>query len=92
MNKELHRLIESAAAMGAAQALHALGLTAGEISQRQAVRIYGKWLSEAIAAGRIVPARIEPGYAGTKFYRVEDILALQTEFSAQAYIISTHTL
>ena len=92
MNKELHRLIESAAAMGAAQALRTLGLTPGELSQRQAVRTYGKWLSDAIADGKIRPARIEPGHAGTKFYAVSDILALQTEYSAQAYLTKTHTI
>lgn len=92
MNKDLHRLIASASEMGAARALHALGLTAGEMSQRQAVKTYGKWLADAIATGRIAPSRQETGHAGTKFFRVVDILALQTEYSAEAYILNSHTL
>jgi hypothetical protein len=90
MNNDLHRLISSAAEMGAAQALHALGLTAGELSQRAAVRTYGKWLADAIAAGRIRPARIEAGHAGTRWFRVADILALQTEYSAQAFLLNSY--
>lgn len=90
MNNDLHRLIASAAEMGAAQALHALGLTAGELSQRAAVRTYGKWLADAIAAGRITPARIEEGHAGTRWYAVRDILALQTEYSAKAFLLNSY--
>ena len=86
MNKELHRLVASAAQMGAAEALHTLGLTSGEVSQRQAVKVYGKWLTDAIRRGDIAPARIEDGHAGTRWYKVADILALQTEYSAAALI------
>ena len=92
MNNELHRLIASAAQQGAAEALHALGLTAGELSQRQAVRVYGKWLREAMQAGKIRPVRVEDGHAGTRWYAVRDILALQTEYSAKAFILNSHTL
>lgn len=93
MNKELHRLVASAAQMGAAEVLHTLGLTSGEVSQRQAVKTYGKWLTDAIRRGDIQPARIEAGHAGTRWYKVTDILALQTEYSAQAFILNQpHTL
>ena len=94
MNSDLSRLIAAAAQQGAAEALHALGLTAGELSQRQAVKVYGKWLADAIRAGKIRPVRIEDGHAGTRWFKVADILALQTEYATQAFIINTqsHTL
>ena len=76
--------------LGATLALERLGLTAGELSQRAAVRTYGKWLADAIAAGRIRPARIEAGHAGTRWFRVADILALQTEYSAQALLLNSY--
>lgn len=91
MNKDLQRIIASAAQQGAAAALAALGLTSGEVSQRQAVKTYGKWLSDAIREGRIHPARIEDGHAGTRWYKVADILALQTAYSVNAYILNNHT-
>lgn len=92
MNKDLQRLVESAAQQGAAAALATLGLTSGEVSQRQAVKTYGKWLSDAMKRGDILPARIEDGHAGTRWYKVTDILALQTAYATQAYILNSHTL
>lgn len=38
MYKELHRLVESASALGAARLAESLGITPGEISQRQALK------------------------------------------------------
>ena len=55
----LEKLVESAAAQGAAQVLETLGLTAGEISQRTARDTYGKWFTDAERAGRIRPARVD---------------------------------
>lgn len=55
----MQRLIETASALGAARLAESLGLTAGELSQRQALRTYGKWFADAVKAGRIQPARIE---------------------------------
>ena len=92
MSNDLQRLVASAAQQGAAAALAALGLTSGEVSQRQAVKTYGKWLADAIKEGRINPARIEDGHAGTRWYKVADILALQTAYATQAYILNSHTL
>lgn len=90
-SSDLSRLIAAAAQQGAAEALHALGLTAGELSQRQAVKTYGKWLADAILAGKIRPVRIEAGHAGTRWYAVRDILNLQTEYSANALLLNSHT-
>lgn len=74
----LERIVESAAAMGAAQVLETLGLTAGEISQRQARRTYGKWFTDAERAGRIRPSRVDNGRNGTRHYRVVAIQELRT--------------
>ena len=92
MSNDLQRVVASAAQQGAAAALAALGLTSGEVSQRQAVKTYGKWLADAIKEGRINPVRIEDGHAGTRWYKVADILALQTAYATQAYILNSHTL
>ena len=92
MSNDLQRLVASAAQQGAAAALAALGLTSGEVSPRQAVKTYGKWLADAIKEGRINPVRIEDGHAGTRWYKVADILALQTAYATQAYILNSHTL
>lgn len=74
----LERIVESAAAMGAAQVLETLGLTAGEISQRKARSIYGKWFTDAERAGRIRPSRVDDGRNGTRHYLVSAISALRT--------------
>lgn len=73
----LEELVKTAAAMGAAQVLETLGLTAGEISQRKARDIYGKWFADAEKAGRIRPARIDNGRNGTRHYRVVAIQELR---------------
>ena len=80
----LERLIETAAELGAATALTTLGLTAGEVSQRRAREIYGKWFTDAAAAGRIAPSRVEDGRAGTRWYSVTEILKLKTYDAARA--------
>lgn len=74
----LEKLVQSAAAMGAAQVLETLGLTAGEISQRKARDTYGKWFTDAEKAGRIRPARVDNGKNGTRHYRVVEIQELRT--------------
>lgn len=74
----LEKLVESAAAQGAAQVLETLGLTAGEISQRKARDTYGKWFTDAERAGRIRPARVDNGKNGTRHYRVVEIQELRT--------------
>jgi hypothetical protein len=80
----LERLISTATELGAAQAMVNLGLTAGEISQRKAGRIYGTWFTDAAAAGRIFPCRVEDGRAGTRWYSITEILKLKTYDAARA--------
>lgn len=81
----LEDLVKSAAAMGAAQVLETLGISAGEISQRKARDTYGKWFIDAERTGRIRPVRIDEGKNGTRHYRVVDIQELKTSdhFRAQ---------
>lgn len=74
----LERIVESAAQMGAARVLEALGISAGEISQRKARAIYGKWFTDAEKAGRIRPSRVDNGRNGTRHYRVVAINELKT--------------
>ena len=74
----LEQLVQSAAAMGAAQVLETLGITAGEISQRKARDTYGKWFTDAEKAGRIRPSRVDNGRNGTRHYRVVTIQELRT--------------
>lgn len=83
-------VIDNAAALGAASVLETLGLTSGEISQRQALKTYGSWFASALRDHRIRPARIEDGHAGTRWYRVVDILALKTRDAAKAEIYFKH--
>lgn len=80
----LERLISTATELGAAQAMINLGLTAGEISQRKAGRVYGKWFIDAVNAGRIYPCRVENGRAGTKWYSITEILRAKTCDAARA--------
>ena len=56
----------------------------GEISQRRARDVYGKYFMDADRAGRIRPCRIEEGRAGTRWYRVVDILKLKAADAARA--------
>ena len=86
----LANVIDNAAALGAASVLETLGITSGEISQRKALQTYGTWMAAAIRDGRIRPARIEDGHAGTRWYRVVDILALKTRDAAKAEIYYKH--
>lgn len=78
MQDILKEIVKSAAKAGALEALETLGLAPGEISQRKARDIYGKWFTDAEKAGRIRPARVDDGRNGTKHYRVVDIQQLKT--------------
>lgn len=83
----LERLITTCVELGAAKTMEALGVTSGEISQRRARDIYGKWFVDADREGRIRPCHIEEGKCGTRKYRVVDILALKAQDAAKAEII-----
>lgn len=82
------RLVETAVELGCAKTMEALGVTSGEISQRKARDIYGKWFVDADRRGRIRPVRVENGPHGTRKYRVVDILKLKTADSIPAELIN----
>lgn len=83
----VQRLIQDAAEMGAARLAVNLGLSTGEMSQRKARKVYGKYFDGLVASGRIWPARQEEGRAGTKYYRVSDILSCKIEDSIPAELL-----
>lgn len=70
------------------QTLVSLGMTAGEISQRQAKKVYGKWFEDCVNTGRIRPVRQEAGHAGTIYYSLSDILAAKAEDRLPATLIN----
>ena len=80
----LHSIIQNCISLGTASTLEQLGIHSGEVSMRQAKKTYGKWFADAIMRDRIQPCRIEDGRAGTRWYRVVDILALKVEDGAKA--------
>ena len=82
----LERLISTCVELGSARTMESLGVTSGEISQRRARDIYGKYFTDAVSQGRLRPCRVEDGRAGTKWYRVVDILALKAYDAARAEV------
>ena len=74
----LKAIVKEATALGVAQALETLGVSAGEISQRKALKTYGNWFADAERSGRLRPSRVDNGRNGTRHYRVVDIQELKT--------------
>ena len=79
----LENLISSAIAYGAAWADAATGRHSGELSARQARKVYGKWFTTAVNAGRLHPSRVEDK---RHIYSVQEILALKVKEAAHAEI------
>lgn len=88
---DLTNIIRTSAEMGAAMALERAGLTSGEISQREATRLYRTFFTKAVAEGRLRPIRSGNAVNSTKYFRVADILALRASEEAAAYLIDTQT-
>lgn len=84
MNQNLQNLIQTCTSIGVVSTLEMLGISSGEISQRKAAKVYGKYFVEAERQGRIRPCRIEEGHAGTRWFRVADILKMKTQDLAEA--------
>jgi len=84
---DARKMIEAWVAVGAAEGLRLAGVTAGEISERQARKTYGKWFSDEVAAGRIRPIRIGTGKTATKHYRLTDILTRKAECYTPAELL-----
>lgn len=87
MNKNLQTLMTTCISIGTAQALVTMGVHSGEISMRRARDVYGKWFMNAVNDGRIFPCRVENGRAGTKWFKVTDILALKADDLARAELV-----
>ena len=83
----MQTLIQDAVELGATLALERLGLTSGEVSQRQARKVYGSYFDLLCKQGRISPSHTEAGHAGTKFYRIADILTCKIEDRTPAELI-----
>jgi len=78
-------ILQGMAKMGAIEALASVGLTTGEISQRQAYETYGrKYIREAVDNGRLKPVYVGTGRTGTIRYAIADILAIRTADRIQA--------
>ena len=88
---ELVDIIRTSAEFGAAKALEDAGLVAGEISQKQATKIYHSFFTRAVAEGRLRPVRTGSAVNSTKYYRIADILALRLTEETEAYLVDTNT-
>lgn len=84
--KPLESLITTCMELGATRAMVNLGVTAGEISFRQASETYGSWFRVAASNHRIHPVRVGNGKTGTKWYSVTEILALRAMDELQAHL------
>lgn len=85
--RNIQALIENCIAIGTTSTLELLGVSSGEISQRKAKEVYGKYFINAVNSGRIHPCRVEDGRAGTRWYKVSDILTLKAKDAIQAELI-----
>lgn len=77
----LENLISAAFAQGAVWADVTAGRHSGELSARQARKVYGKWFTTAVNEGRLHPARVEDK---RHIYSVQEILALKVKEAARA--------
>ena len=82
--KSLESLITTCIELGATRAMVNLGVTSGEISQRQAEKVYGSWFKMASSSKRILPVRTGNGTSATKWYSVTEILGLRAQDELKA--------
>lgn len=80
-------ILRDVAQMGANEALKAVGLTSGEITQNQARTTYGRWFRKAVESGKLKPCRRGEGRTGTMWFSVSDILALRASEQIQAELL-----
>lgn len=78
------KVMQTIAQLGATLALQQCGQISGEISEREAFRVYGTWLRHAVEQGRIRPHRTGNGTNSKKLYNVSAILALRASDEARA--------
>jgi hypothetical protein len=85
----LYTLLTTVFEAGVAEGLRNIGMHSGEITQREAFRVYGTWFREAVQNGRIKPCRYNGSKNCTKWYKVRDILALKGKDELAAYLLET---
>lgn len=86
--ESLTDLMTTCVELGATRAMMNLGITAGEITQRKAAKVYGAFFKWAVGCGKLTPCRVGNGASGTRWYKVTDILSLKAESEAKAYLIN----
>ena len=85
MKEPLEVLIDTCVRLGTAETLRELGIHAGEISQREALRTYGTYFRALVADGRIKPVRLgNGGKRAKKYYSVKQILTMKAKDAAKA--------
>ena len=75
MNSYMQRIVKDAARMGADLALASIGKLPDEISQREAIRLYGQPFTDLLKRGVIEPVRLGNGRNGKRYYNRHDINA-----------------
>ena len=83
----LERINATAAELGATKALERCGHISGEISERDAFRLYGTWFRRAVQDGRILPHRTGTGRNSKKLYNLSTILALRLSDETRAELV-----
>lgn len=84
----IERIAKAWSAAGAAEAFALCGVTSGEVSERQARKVYGTWFREAVEAGRIRPVRVGVGRTATRWYSIAEILAYKAAAITRAELSS----
>lgn len=74
----ISREIDAHSTMVAIKALRLAGVSTGQITYAQAVKLYGKWFIEAVDSGCIQPCRLGRGTKTmTRWFALDDILSFQ---------------
>lgn len=84
----IEEIINNAVQLGAVEALRLTGATSGEISQREAVRRFGRWFTDAERAGKLRPVHVGEGRTGKRSYALTDIFKLKTAEAARAELLT----
>lgn len=71
-------ILETQAKLGAAAMAVSLGVTSGELTYSQAVKVYGNWFKDAVTSGALYPIRYGAGSGRTRWFSVTAILALKS--------------
>lgn len=74
--------------MGREDALQELGFSAGEISERKGMMLYGLWFREAVANGSLKPSRIGNGVRANRYYSTKEVLAYRAKMEVKAQLIN----